>query len=239
VDSAGKLSPMSASASSKSLAVLDELEDNEDDDGVVYDPLDISIHDSDISSVISPSDEAKLEESLQRMQIRQTTSFSLFPTHDRLQQYIANASELIGQNNYEKKLATLSLEYLCSDREDDLSIKSTKFTTDGSPIYRFGLSKVVTPVDVCVTDPEDAAKGYRVVRENSLINLRVNPKGVACGPEALFGRFRLSVSMTRSLGGRYGPRRCVVNDILFVFVYMNVEFRFIFQVYSITRRSRL
>lgn len=72
----------------------------------------------------------------------------------------------------------------------------------------WGCRKKITPVDVDVTKHADLCEGYRTVRSNSFISSRVSSSGVK-GPEALFGRFKISVSMTRSLGGRYGPRRCI------------------------------
>ncbi len=74
--------------------------------------------------------------------------------------------------------------------------------------HRLGVSQVITPIDVDVTTNQDRMNGFSIVRTNSFISSRVSSSGIK-GPEALFGRFKISVSMTRSLGGRYGPRRCI------------------------------
>lgn len=50
---------------------------------------------------------------------------------------------------------------------------------------------------------------YRIVREDSCIGKRRNRFGVEAGPDVLFGRFDVSINMTRSVGDKYGPRSCI------------------------------
>ena len=47
------------------------------------------------------------------------------------------------------------------------------------------------------------------VYKHSFISRRVSADGKNLGPEAIFGRFNLSIMMTRSIGDEFGPRSCV------------------------------
>ena len=74
--------------------------------------------------------------------------------------------------------------------------------------YVYGESPIVTPIEVDCSAREDREAGFVQMRTNSFVSPRTNSRGVI-GPDALFGRFKISVTMSRSLGGRYGPRRCI------------------------------
>ena len=72
-------------------------------------------------------------------------------------------------------------------------------------------------------DPSD----FQLVRNESFIARRRGSNG-ELGPEAVFGRYNVSVMMTRSLGDRYGPRGCFgVPDVKAVTVLPNQHARFV------------
>lgn len=50
---------------------------------------------------------------------------------------------------------------------------------------------------------------HRIRRENSFLGNRATPEGDGNGPEAIFGRFNVSINMTRTIGDKYGPRCCI------------------------------
>lgn len=143
--------------------------------------------------------------------------------------YIEKAREILCHTDFPVKsiqtlLATATLRFFDDETEfgDSGGVLMSSGTVDegvfqydprdvtrhGGQAHRLGLSEKITPVDVDVTQHADLAEGFKTIRSNSLISTRVSSSGVK-GPEALFGRFKISVSMTRSLGGRYGPRRCI------------------------------
>ena len=143
--------------------------------------------------------------------------------------YILKAREIIGRKDYpphstRTMLATATLSYFTdeSKHNDDMGVRMSAGAVDdgvfqydpkdarhyGAQTHKVGVSKKVTPIDIDVTTLADLSEGFKPVRSNSFISSRVSSSGVK-GPEALFGRFKISVSMTRSLGGRYGPRRCI------------------------------
>ena len=45
--------------------------------------------------------------------------------------------------------------------------------------------------------------------KHSFISRRVSADGQTVGPEAIFGRFNVSIMMTRSIGDKFGPRSCI------------------------------
>lgn len=45
--------------------------------------------------------------------------------------------------------------------------------------------------------------------KHSFISRRVSSDGRTMGPEAIFGRFNVSIMMTRSIGDKFGPRSCI------------------------------
>jgi serine/threonine protein phosphatase PrpC len=72
-----------------------------------------------------------------------------------------------------------------------------------------------------------AAWTIQLVRQDSFVAHRRGANGEV-GPEAVFGRYNVSVMMTRSLGDRYGPRCCRgIPDIRAVTVPYNRHARFI------------
>lgn len=50
---------------------------------------------------------------------------------------------------------------------------------------------------------------HRIRRDNSFLGKRSSPEGDGNGPEAIFGRFNVSINMSRTIGDKYGPRCCV------------------------------
>ena len=59
-----------------------------------------------------------------------------------------------------------------------------------------------------ITPSTDA---YKIIHEESFIFRRkaMSSNGVVTGPEALCGRHNVSITMTRSIGDKYGPRSCI------------------------------
>jgi len=109
-------------------------------------------------------------------------------------------------------MTILTLAHICPEAgysERDVSFDSTlsKFIC---PTYQLGVSKLVTPDVHDATTADDFAKGYTLQRENSIISTRKLNESSRVGPEVIFSRFNdVSISMTRCIGGRYAPRRCI------------------------------
>jgi len=100
------------------------------------------------------------------------------------------------------KLAVLALMYL-----DPSSGYICDFETGLVDLtHQYGISAVVTPHDMKFLS--DDTRGRSMVRESSMFYHRKNKDG-SDGPMAFFGRYNLSIAVTRSIGDRYGPRRCI------------------------------
>jgi len=111
------------------------------------------------------------------------------------------------------RLAVLTLTFLCPDAGYSQNGPDITDFNPSSPCitYRFGLSSVVTPSACEAATTEAQTKGYVLTRENSFIAKRkLKETGEEVGSDVLFGRFNdISIAMTRSIGDRYGPRRCI------------------------------
>jgi serine/threonine protein phosphatase PrpC len=57
--------------------------------------------------------------------------------------------------------------------------------------------------------PADCLVERRQRREASFIGNRMSAEGTEVGPEALFGRFNVSLTMTRSIGDKFAARSCL------------------------------
>jgi hypothetical protein len=125
----------------------------------------------------------------------------------------------IAKSRRMKLLGNLTLSYVTNDLNglirsiEAASLEEVLNNVDSSTsnlnMYIYGKDDLVTPEHVDLNHPDGGDKTTlpQPVRENSMIACRKTPSGIN-GPEALFGRFNISVSMTRSIGGRYGPRCC-------------------------------
>jgi len=103
-----------------------------------------------------------------------------------------------------KKLAMLTLAFLCPEQgysACDADVSSS--LSDGLYVSSFVTS------GICDVAFGDRKKGYTITRENSFIGKK-QPKETGVEMDVIFGRFNdISIPMTRSIGGRYCPRRCI------------------------------
>ena len=66
------------------------------------------------------------------------------------------------------------------------------------------------------------------MHQESFIARRALPNGNAVGPEAVFGRYNMSINMTRSIGDRFGPRSVVaVPDVTAITIPKDQFARFV------------
>ena len=72
----------------------------------------------------------------------------------------------------------------------------------------------ITPEEYSDIKNDDYVKTFiassrKLKREESCVRERCTAKGEPTGVEAVFGRYNVSLTMTRSIGDKFGPRRCV------------------------------
>lgn len=89
--------------------------------------------------------------------------------------------------------------------ESDTLIESKMYRLRTDPVL-VSDPRVVPSCSTGLKTPEEEFP--RIIHSESFIARRSNTKGEKVGPEAIMGRYGLSIMMTRSIGDRYGPR-CV------------------------------
>lgn len=100
--------------------------------------------------------------------------------------------------------------------QKQLTGELSELSTDSNAQYWCGLESqmyesVLTSTDVETTNQNiDENCPYEMIHRKSFINRRTsdkNPKII--GPVAVFSRYDVSLTMTRSIGDKYGPRCCI------------------------------
>ena len=89
----------------------------------------------------------------------------------------------------------------------------------------------ITPEQYADLRGDESVKAYisssrKIRREESCVKERFTARGEPTGVEAVFGRYNVSLTMTRSIGDKFGPRRCVpVPDVKLAIVGPNSRAR--------------
>ena len=89
----------------------------------------------------------------------------------------------------------------------------------------------ITPEEYADLRGDEGIKAFisgsrKIRREESCVKERFTARGEPTGVEAVFGRYNVSLTMTRSIGDKFGPRRCVpVPDVKLAIVGPNSRAR--------------